>query len=243
MTSGSVALRRCEPRRPHATWAVVRRTIDRLAHRMLGMDLSRLLWLEVERLTPPAAGISEGLSQLSCDENGTVPFRNAAIEFRFLGPDEVGRLAADPDNHLDPAMADPAFAGGGLCFAALAGGRLAAYGWFVAGEVDPRHCGGVRLSLPAEAAYFYNGFTHPEFRGRRLYGQLMSRGLRALADRGVRRLLTSVAWTNAPALTSCRRLGYEDLGCFLGIGRGRWRLVFPPRAARRRGIGFRVCVT
>ena len=88
-------------------------------------------------------------------------------------------------------------------------------------------------------AYFYNGFTRPEFRGRGLYVALMGQGLRALAGCGVRSLVASVHWTNWAALKSCRRLGFTDLGCFVAVGHGRFRLLFPPRAAMRRGIEFR----
>ena len=116
---------------------------------------------------------------------------------------------------------------------------MAAYGWYALGSVDARHCGGVGVGLPAGQAYFYNGFTRPEFRGRGLYAALVGQGLRALADRGVHHLLAGVRWTNRAALRSSRRLGFTDLGYFVALGRGRFRLVFPPRGAKRRGIEFR----
>jgi hypothetical protein len=201
----------------------VRRMIDRLAQRLLTVEVSRLLWLDVERLGPP-------------------PPPDPEITFRLLGADAARRLLADPRSRTDPTIARPVLSDGDLCFAALAGDRLAAYGWYAMGSVDPRHCGGVAISLPGDVAYFYNGFTQPEYRGKGLYGRLMGLGLRALSDRGIRRVLASVAWTNSAALKSSFRLGYIDLGCFVGVGRGRWRLLFPPRSARRLGIGFRPTV-
>ncbi len=209
--------------RRYGARAVLEHLLDRLAQRLAALGVSRLLWLEAAAINSAAAD----------DER---------FAFRFLDADEVRRFAADADNCLDPALADQLAPGGNgenCCFAALADGRLAAYGWYALGTVDPRHCGGVWLTLPAGAAYFYNGFTRPEFRGRGLYAALMGRGLRALADRGVRRLLASVQWTNRAALRSCRRLGFVDLGYFVCLGRGRFRLIFPPRAAVRRGVEFR----
>ena len=197
MTSGSVTFGMRGTQRRHDLWGTVRHVIDRLAHRTLNVDFSRMLWLDAERLALPAADQS-------------------VAEFHFLAPDEVGRLAADPDNHLNPAMADPAFSGGGLCLAALVRGRVAAYGWFALGEVDPRHCGGVSLSLPPEVAYFYNGFTHPHFRGRGLYGQLMSRGLRALMNRGVRHLVASVAWSERAGTAELPASGLHRFGRLSG---------------------------
>jgi len=209
-------------RRRYGTGAVLQHLLGRLTQRVAALDVSRLLWLDAATMAPAGP-----------DEQFT---------FRFLNANEVRCFAADAENCLNAALADELVRNGNgenCCFAALAEGRLAAYGWYALGVVDARHCGGVGLSLPAGAAYFYNGFTRPEFRGRGLYVALMGRGLRALADRGVRHVLASVHWTNWAALRSCRRLGFTDLGYFPGIGRGRCRLVFPPRAAMRRGIGFR----
>ncbi len=190
-----------------------------LARRLAIWDASRLLWLEPDWLAPAA-------------------WDDGRFAFRFLSADEARGFAADAENGLDAALADELATGGNFCFAALTEGRLAAYGWYALGAVDPRHSGGVTLGLPEGAAYFYNGFTRPEFRGRHLYGAMMEQGLRALAERGVRGVLASVGWTNWAALQSCRRLGFRDLGLFASVGRGRWRLMFPPRAAKRRGIQF-----
>ena len=202
-----------------AQGAVVGHALDCLARRIGTLDVHRLLWLEAEGMEP--AALDDG-----------------RFAFRFLGPSEVRTFAADPENCLDATLADELASGVSYCFAALAGGRLAAYGWYAVGSVDPKHCGDVAIALPADVAYFYNGFTRPEFRGRGVYAAVMGQGLRALADRGVRHLLAGVRWTNWAALRSSRRLGFVDLGCFVSIGRGRCRLVFPPRAAVRRGIGF-----
>ena len=183
--------------------------LGRLAQRLAIWDATRLLWLEIETLAPAAGD-------------------DGRLEFRFLSADEVRGFAVDAENCLDAALADELASGGNICFAALTEGRLAAYGWYALGAVDPRHSGGVSLGLPAGAAYFYNGFTRPEFRGRGVYAALMGEGLRVLAERGIRGVLASVGWTNRAALQSCRRLGFRDLGLFASVGRGRWRLMFPP---------------
>ena len=210
-------------RRRHGAAAVLCHLLNRVAKRVLLLDGARLLWLEAEAVRPTAPSVEE-------------------FTFRFLDAAEVRRFAADPGNHLNPALADQLGANV-RCFAALAGERLAAYGWYALGTVDPRHCGGVALDLPPGTAYFYNGFTRPEFRGRQLYVRLIGEGLRAMSDCGVHHLLAAVEWTNWSALKSGRRLGCVDLGCLAGWGCGRWRWLFSPRAARRRGIGFRLVRT
>ena len=217
---GSRIERLCEIRRRHGVAAMVCHVIGRLARRVFGLEVCRLLLLDMEHVGPasPAGG---------------------EFTFRFLDANEVRQFAADPENLLDASLADQLPAGRDLCFAALADGRLAAYGWYALGSVDPRHCGGLILGLPPEAAYFYNGFTRPEFRGRRVYDRLMGEGLRALADRGICKLLAIVEWTNWAALKSSRRAGCTDLGRLVGLGFGRCRLLSSPRSAKRQGISFR----
>jgi len=207
--------------RRHGVGAAIACLLDRLAGRLLALGGSRLLWLDRERLQEPPA--SDSGEPLAC---------------RFLAAAEVRTLAANPENCLDAALADRLAAGRSLCFAAFSGGKLAAYGWLALGSVDPKDCGGVGLELPADTAYFYNGFTLPEFRGRGFYAALMGQCLRAISARGVGKLLFSVYWTNWAALRSGRRLGCRDLGLFVGVFRGRFRLIFSPRGAWRLGIGF-----
>jgi hypothetical protein len=208
--------------RRHGVGAAIARLLDRLAGRLLALEVSRLLWLDVERLqdSPPPR---DGGEQLA---------------FRFVTAAEVRTFAADPENCIDATMADALACGRSLCFAAFCGGRLASYGWLAMGSVDPKDCGGVGLRLPADVAYFYNGFTVPEFRGRGLYPAMIGRCLRAISESGVGKLLLSVYWTNWAALRSSRCLGCRDLGRFVGILPGRFRTIFPPRAAKRLGIGF-----
>jgi GNAT superfamily N-acetyltransferase len=208
-----------QTRRRYGAVAVVQYALDCLARRIGALDIHHLLWLEAEGMKPAA-------------------LEDGRFVFRFLGPSEVATFAADPENCLDATLADELASGGHYCFAALADGRLAAYGWYALGSVDPKHCGDVGLALPADVAYFYNGFTRPEFRGRRVIAALIAQGLRALADRGIRCLVTNVGWTKWAALRSSRRLGFVDLGYAVSIGRGRCRLLFSPRAAKRLGIGF-----
>ena len=148
---------------------------------------------------------------------------------RFLTPGEVAAFAADPANDLDPDAAARARRGD-RCFGVLDGDALAASGWYALEVAEPRHCFGFGMRLPADAAYMYKGFTHPDYRGRRLHGYVMSLALRGLADEGVVRLVSTVDWTNAASLRSCWRLGYESLGRVV-LRRGRVVRVPPPLTA------------
>jgi hypothetical protein len=157
---------------------------------------------------------------------------------RFLGPDEIRRFAADPANDIRPSFAESALAAHHLCFAALAGDRLAAYGWYALDSIGAEHAFGVALAYPEDVAYMFKGFTHPEHRGARLHGALMALALRRLADQGVSKLVSLVDWTNTASLRSCQRIGYVRLGRLGVIQLPGHQVLRVPRQATRRGIRF-----
>ena len=158
-------------------------------------------------------------------------------EMRFLTADEVATWAEDPQYAFKESLVDKAQFGSDLCFAAFVDGTLASYGWYTVSPEVPADDFGLMMSVPQNAAYMHNGFTHPDFRGRRLHGIGMGRALHALADRGIDALLSDVDWANHASLRSCRRLGYDFLGNLYAIGRP-WRCSIAPRAARSLGVTF-----
>ncbi len=208
-----------ELRRRSGTGAVVRRLGYRFARRLVDVSVAHVLWLDVDRVHPslrPPSGYT----------------------FRFLSTEEVRAHSADSGNWLSPAMAGRIAGGLDFCFAALAGPRLAAYGWFALECIEPEHNGGTALSYPSDMAYMYGGFTYPEFRGNRLHGLVKKRGLEALGEHGVRGLVSTVEWTNEASLRSNFRLGCLDLGRAVELRLGRFGVARYPRAAQRRGIRF-----
>lgn len=205
------------------TKAAIRQVADRLGRAAIGLQVVEVVWLEPEGIKVP----------LDVDPQ---------FEFRFLKSDEVARFASDPANDLDAAMVDRAAAGRDLCFAALAGDHLAAYGWYALNEIEAEHNFGVAMSYPANVAYMYKGFTHPEFRGARLHGLGMGLALKNLAQFGVNRLVSTVAWTNNASMQSCNRLGYQRLGRIVTVGGTAFRVVQTPRAALALGVQFGAAV-
>ena len=66
----------------------------------------------------------------------------------------------------------------------------------------------------------------------------MGLALKALATRGITKLVSLVGWTNWASLKSCQRLGYVSLGNMIAIG-GRKRAVgLYPKAAKQLGVRF-----
>lgn len=160
-------------------------------------------------------------------------------EMRFLTLSELEAFAEDPGNDLTESHLAKARAGSDHCFAALIDGRLASYGWYTLNNETAVGDHGLLMRGPSSAAFMHSGFTHPDFRGRRLHGIGMARALQALSEQGVDSLLSDVNWANHASLRSCTRLGYQTLGNLYSFGRGRFQFVYSPKAARSLGASFR----
>jgi hypothetical protein len=194
--------------------------IDRIGSRLANLTVSEVVALErteVKLPGPPPAG----------------------YDFRFLTAEEIARYSADVTCELADEHVARARAGSDLCFAAISGDRLAAYGWYALHCVEARHCDGIAISYPADMAYMYKGFTHPDFRGQRLHGYIMGLALAALhQERGIERLVSTVSWLNEPSLKSCDRLGYRRQGRMIALGWFGRKTGLYPSAARRLGVQF-----
>jgi ribosomal protein S18 acetylase RimI-like enzyme len=187
--------------------------------KLLRIEANELFWLEVSSLP----------TSISTDSDFT---------YRFLRPEEVAKIAMDPANQLAVEFADRAFSGRDLCFVASHGDRVASYSWYAPGSIEGRHHVGVAMSYPNDVAYMYNAFTHPDHRGRGLYGHGVALAAKALQDRGVQRLITSVNRSNFASLRSCRRMGFKSLGQMWTFGHGQRRWAIVPSAAKNLGIQF-----
>lgn len=159
-------------------------------------------------------------------------------QMRFLSADEVAGFAAQPQYEFKSSLLPRAQAGTDLCFAGFVDGQLASYGWYSLAPEVPADDFGLVMAGPSNSAYMHNGFTHPDFRGRRLHGIGMGRALHALAEYGITALLSDVDWANHASLRSCWRLGYQNLGNLYTFGRGRLRFAIRPKAALRHGVTF-----
>jgi hypothetical protein len=197
----------------------------RTARQVMTLDIVSVVWLDRARLVLPRLA-------------------ETALTFRFLDPAEVREFAGDPAADLAAPMASRICTGRDYCFAALDGNRLACYAWFALGSIEAEyHRGsqphsGVAVSFPPNVAFMYKGFTHPLFRGRSLYGAVVSLGLAALETHGIDTVLSTMDWTNQPARRALRKVGAEELGLCYRWGWSRWMHTWPPREALRRGACF-----
>ena len=201
-------------------WAAAGRLlVDRLGARLLRRHVMEVVWLDL-------------MNAASCQP---VP----GFEFRFLTANEVWRYSIDPSLDLDRSLAGEIDSGESLCFAALDNGRVAAYGWYAIQRAAPRHCFGVGIRLPAHVSYMFKGFTHPDYRGKRLHAAVMGLALAALSAREIRALISTVEWTNEASLRSCDRLGYQRLGRIVQTGDSGHRKVGVPASLHQQtGVAF-----
>jgi len=218
-TSHSFVQRLAAFRERFGTNGALLRSIDLVLQKLFRVSIFTVVWLEVKSLVALAAP-------------------DPQFEFRFLTAEEVEKYSRDPVYIIEPVLAERIRNGRQVCFAALTGGRLAAFGFYALHYVEPQHASGVAMSFPPDVAFMTFGLTHPDFRGARLHGLIMSGALKALGDRGITKVASLVARSNLASLKSCYRLGYSSLGNMKIIGGKNHSIGVYPRAAKQLGIRF-----
>lgn len=141
-----------------------------------------------------------------------LPAAPPGIAVRRIDRPELERLAQDPANDISAAFLRTLQGRDDLCFGAFAGPRLAAYGFFAHAPtaIDPH----LRFVFDESWVYIYKAFTRPDWRGRRLWPQVLLSALPELhAWRNGRvalaGLVTLVLADNPPSLRAFARLGFR----------------------------------
>lgn len=149
-----------------------------------------------------------------------------SYETRFLDGDEMARFA-DQEPTLRPKFMREARARGDRCYAILDGDRLASYGWYATRPLVVAY--GQYLHFDPSYVYMHSGYTHPDYRGQRLFGIGKAQALRTLSEEGNRGMLACVDTDNVRSLRSFHRLGASCFGVMrvLRIGERAWRHTSP----------------
>ena len=213
-------------RLPYRVAALVSRFGYRAVRRLMLLSVTHLIDLDCE---VARARIGDALSSENASANrrgssrGPVP----EAEYRFLSAEEVRLLAADGAYDLPGEMADRLLGDYDFCYAAIVDGNVVSYSWFAIDSIEETHNSngdlrsGVAMSFGSDVGYRYKGFTLVEARGQGFNQQVTLRGAVALADRvGVRRIITTIDWTNLAALRSCYASGHRFLGRIWRFGWG-----------------------
>ncbi len=93
-------------------------------------------------------------------------------EIRFLDEHEVLRFL-EHEPTLRPTPTREALARGDRCYAVLDGDRLASYGWYATRPLIV--AAGLDLDFDPAYAYMHTGYTHADYRGKRLHAIGMTR--------------------------------------------------------------------
>ena len=186
----------------------------------------------INRVTP--FFIFECARLLPCDVN---PQFLDAGSYRagFARPDEMLAVAS-AENDLPADFVAEAFDRGDECFAIHDGDRLASYRWFTRRPTPLR--ANLVIHFDPGWRYAYKGFTHPDYRGKRLHGIGLTLAARTYAAAGERGILSCVQSTNFPSLRSRQRTGQQIVGKIYMLRLGpRWLTWSTPGC---RPYGFRM---
>ncbi len=92
------------------------------------------------------------------------------------------------------------------------------------------------LYLPDNVGYVFNVFVKPEYRGRRLYGAMITELANRLGEEGFTGLTLTTEGSNYRALSSVRRMGFRMVGRSMLFGIGGFTLAKYPEQPMLGGI-------
>lgn len=92
------------------------------------------------------------------------------------------------------------------------------------------------LLLPKEMGYIFNVFVMPPYRGRRLYGAMVSELSKQLSNEDLTGVVLTTEWSNYRALKSVRRMGFRMVGRSVLFKLGRFTLARYPEQPMPGGI-------
>lgn len=179
----------------------IARASYKIANRVGHLDLFRLMELREENVAIPS-------------ETGA-----RALEARFVEPGEMPSLCEQYGDVLRRRFVDLAIAKGDDCYAFFDGAICAAFTWYSRKPTITRD--NVLLRFDPAWLYMYHGFTHPDYRGRKLHAiAIGKRALHAFETSSVRGMISIAEEVNYRTHHSAYRLGFQDRGRLWRIGVG-----------------------
>ena len=154
-----------------------------------------------------------------------IPFESGKFNFRALSSDEVIRYAENPALDLDAGMASRVDFGLDWCFGAFDQSELAGYCWVARQNIEPEHNRGddpktgFPMSFDTDIGFIYKAFTHPEWRGQKVFPRVLGYASQELGNRGIGRLVSTTEWTNGSAKRAFERSGFESVGKICRVAR------------------------
>ncbi len=212
--------------RRHGFLKTIPYVVGRLAKRLMICDVSHLMVQDATKISQPTASPNPGL------------------ECRFITADELREFAKNPKCDIDPEIIARIETGYDFCFGGILDGVLVSYCWLALHSIEKEHNkdadsprAGIAIAYPDTYAFRYKGYTHPDYRGRRMYQYVGSQACLAMQELGVRYILSTAEIINYSALKSSYRSGYEFLGILAVIDFRGFRYLKTPDLSKN-GIHF-----
>src|SRR5271166_3590360 len=124
---------------------------------------------------------------------------------------QLSHHAKLPEYELTTTFVNQACAKGDQCYGMFRGETLAAYQWYSSKPTDSGWHNLI-VSFSDQYIYMYKAFTHPDYRGKRLYPISVTTMLADHLAQGYKGVLCLVEVTNHASLKSCYRMGFTDCG-------------------------------
>ena len=158
------------------------------------------------------------------------------LAWQFFSKSQLQALAENPAHDITPEFLREALEKGDECYGALDGQVLASYGWY--SDKPTATSDDLTVYYSPEYIYMYKGFTHPDYRGKRLHAIGMNRALHEYLERHYKGLVSYVESNNFSSLKSTRRLGYEDFGRVVVFSIGKHLFIHASRSCSKFGFSF-----
>jgi hypothetical protein len=159
---------------------------------------------------------------------------NQAFHYKFLDESQMFELARNPDYHLTEDFVRTALEKGDKCYGAFDGEALACFAWY---STQPTDDDGLTLHFKPGYYYGYAGFTHPQYRGRRLMATRGNRARREYLRHGFKGEVFTIDSHNFRSLRSASAsLGIQDIGYIVVLKIGKHAWIHASRGCREHGI-------
>jgi GNAT superfamily N-acetyltransferase len=132
------------------------------------------------------------------------------LSIREANEMDLQRGLIDLPDELDPLFIAEARARGDVCLAAFHSERMIAFVW--RSFSDAPHVDGIWVRIDTPYWYTYKMYSHPDFRGQRLSGQLTLLGDSVCADRGRTKGVGFIEIGNTASMRANLRLGSRTIG-------------------------------
>lgn len=143
-----------------------------------------------------------------------LPAETLDYEARFLDEGELlqfARVRALSAEGLTEPLIPALTRNGDKCFGILDQGRLVAFAWYAVRS--PARMNDLwALEFAGRSVYLYFVYTHPQYRGRRLFAHGVKLASKKYAEDGYEHLVAFVEWANYSSLAAFRRMGFQEFG-------------------------------